>query len=1378
MKEQNKTRTPKSPQYCERPKRKFKVLMAHFLCHCLMVTQFVLPTQALAQVTQEFQTEDPAIGDPVNQANQQRDANLDHENQAALQGGLNSTCDTQDETVDSIYERIKDMSKDDVQDAKDQRLAINAAINNLAGTLGQRVDENGDIVAADPAMGQSLLEAQAIYNGSHGINYPENADPALIQAYEDSKATFIEKTDKKMAAEKRFRDARSARNACMFGPNNNCPTAVIQEYNAANSALNQANNEYSAAYNTYKAKRNELAGEDGNDSINNIEDPFFAKEQRYFDAIDDLNDKTFAEQVAEQEYHNAVNACDTGICTPAEQTRKQQALNNWNQAKQDKLDAQQEYNVARNAYRKSPATMANDSQQAVDGMSGGANAMADSHNISGCVPEDPAAGHDITKNTSDQCTLGGPLFDADENLASIASAGIADARAEAARRADLLFELELQREFAADYELYELAVNAGIEGEDNLDDIDGLDASDVKKTKSLEMTISNIKAVGAASAVVKDMVCEKHDESESDSKSYHVLRAAGATWLMAMVNDTKEYDSNTRCFASDELSGDENNQQLYSVERAALLHDQQLQSMCLRIVPDPPGTDIDLTDPVTCQRFGNWNPQSGECVGAERYIEVLNGYTDGEYTYPPLKERCADYYAKIRGDDYANKPQTREYARDMVAEALGLAIEELAAKRQKIATAYANVLKGRAWVKRVQNNIKTMLALAAVVFAAAMIARAQCAPPAVTWGCPIYPKLMNKYVYITGTVVAIWLMMELARAKKYLAEWEARLEKAKFFNHMACNFEDAYAEETLMAEMGQKAKEKKADEVEAARRRAIRGINNAVNDAVNEQLSSGSNDQNNSTTQVIRKKLGPKELVTSLNTGLHFVNNEQGLVNLFSHISKELNSKEKIKAHLRTIGLELMEVVVPSAQAQNLVTREDKRDVSRSASALNIAQGTESFRYFLVQRNQQYQNFTNDITSQPKHSPSDSEIAPASGNRKNINNAVIRTVDQLAAPYTGGDPTDPLAGLTELEKLGFPTPETRVATIQSLLDLFNDNIARLNGGIAEVAWQRDQYVQLLDQMRRRMKIDKTGLGTTQLIPNNAVTPTCMVGDVSSLNFDTTCGCSAANSCSSFSYPNFTPTTPNALKNGGKLSVDTANSLMSGNLNGAALNGGKLMANRAAVRSDLLNKDLSNANKRTDNSSSSLQAFATGNSGADTRGIAQASEQNINGNLANLGIDQNSGSALSRIRNSMLNNGANAVADSEDKDKKKDDEANRRRRSGRLAGSGKGAVGSGAKDKNTSENFSLTDGGGNLDLAGLTDEERARLGLAGAAAGANGDPAATRDDRYAHVRNLSSGSNKVSKDDPYYGIHKNRKKSLWNIISKRYEKTAFPVFLEP
>lgn len=1318
-----------------------KSIVVHLLSYCLMATQVLIAPMALAEET------DTTVEDVT----AQRDANAEHERQAENNDGLNGSRTCDEGAVNSIYDRFQQLNEDYTAYTLQSTQDLRRGITELANQLGTpQFDANGNPI---PAPVPNLLEEQeafiSIDQGFAGNS--SDATPAQIEAYDRATETFIAKSDAKNAAERRY---NAARRNCRLP--DDCTTAQRQELNQATAEKQRADREYSAAYTAYKAARSAIQN-DGRNSIDGVEDPFFAKEKRYEDSIVALDNARMAVPVAEQELNAAQSACaDRVTCSPAELARITQAQTNLAEARNNLIAAQTEYNTARNAFRRAPVGMAAQSQDATNNTANNANAMNSSHSISGC-----GGSLDITVNASGDCSLSGPLFDRDENITTIANRRINQAKRLAAQRADLLFDLELQQQFAADYRLYEMAVNGGFVDDSitTLEGIDGLEQTDVRKTKNLQLTISNIKTVGAASAVVKDMVCEQHDVSEVDSKSYYILRAAAATWLMAVVNDTDYYAGSSTCSATDALSGDAKNEQIYAVERAALLHDQQLESMCMRIQPKLPPADYDPEDPNDYKVYGNTKEE------AARYVAVLRGYTDGEFTYPPLFERCKEYYEKIRGDEYANKPATREYAQQMVMDALELSIQELAAKREKIATAHANVEKGKAWVKRVKRDLMIMAALAAVVYAAYRVMAGICPTLGGSWACGPAAALSSKYVYITGTVIGIWLMSELARAQSFLAQWEAKLEKAKFFHHMACNFEDAKAEEAQMAEMGRVAKERKAEEIRRAKERTIRGINNDVQDAIN-----GNTTPPAETTYIEKKESQRKLTLNKMNSILLKAKSEKDLLTLFSSSKNSFASKENLKEALRQIGLELMEVVMPSAQAAS-IAREERRDVSLSADALNIAQGTESFRYFLVQRNQQYQNLTNDITNQPQHSPADSEISPASGNQKNVAGSVLKTVDQLATPFMGGATGDPIADLGELERLGFPTPETRVATIQSIYDLFTENILLLNGGIAEVAWQRDQYVQLLTDMRKRMGIDKVGLGETQLIPNNGPSAVCMVGDVSSLNFDSSCGCSQENSCTSFDYPKFSSSTPDALKNGGRLGVTTANSLMSGNLSGAALNGGRLVANAAAVRGDLLDKNKKGSSSKTTSAQSSRSA-------TNSNELQKAMERKSQENLAKLGVDPSSKSAFSRVRSSLLGNGGDTGLNDKDAlaaEESKNKNASLSKGRGALA---KKNAGKSGKDDKTTESFSLTEGSGNLNLEGLTDEERRNLGLA-----ADGGVDSKKDDdgdRYAHVRSLSQDSSRreADKSDPFYGINQNRGGSLFKIISKRYEKTAFPVFLSP
>ncbi len=1182
---------------------------------------------------------------------------------------------------------------------------------------------------------------------------------------------------------------------------NSAYTSFTQSNTAAmRNRINELNSQGSDLLN--QQQQYAVSHGDFTDPAQPIEATYDAARQRLSAARENYDRVNRELQMAEAELNAAQAACnDDSWCSPQERERIRVASARVSSLTRQVIPARNELRAAQRNYQRAPRNTNNEATGAVNDTAANSNAMASSHAVSGC-----GSNFDITTNTDTDCELSGPLFEADVELTRLANAGIYEAKQMAAQRADALFNLELEKQYMEDYKMYKMAVTAGLPEGTNLDDIDGLSDTNPNKTRNLKFTISNIKTVALASSAVKDVVCEQHDQSEVDSKSTYVFKAAAATWLMAVANDTRYYSQESDCRTEEMLGGDQNNMQLITVERAANVMDQQLENLCLRVGgqvdKDGDGTlDGSYLDPPPAGY--DWRDYGETPEQAEAHVKVLRGYQDGEITHPPLKERCEEYLVNLRGEEFRDKPRTREVALQMMRDAEALALEELMGKMEKIRIADANVKKGEKWVAAVQRKIAIMLALLAVVRAAQANAQGTCAGCSPWCGfccsmCPVAVSLAMKAAWIAGIVIAIWLMSELMRARSFLAKWRKKLHHGKYFSHLACNFETAQAEEDTMADLGEQAKQRKAEEVERARREAIRDITDDTNQAVGDILSQ----QTTFTPQKIK----------DLNQELSGAQSEQEAIALLSKkiLGHEVHSWQELNSSLATLGLELILSFSMNEAKANDVTREftedsspasaetatfnEKRNVRSNTNALNIAEGTESFRYFLVQRNLNFQYQTSDITNQPEHSRSDIRIANQ-GAPKNSKNRVLKSIDQLAQYHLDGEIfggfvngiqiVKAVEDLDEEDQNGFPTPETRYMTIQKARRLLEENLQLLHGGIAEVTYQRDAYVQLLTQMRRRMGTNKTGLGETQLIPNSAPSPVCMVGDVANLDFDPTCGCSQEGSCTSFEYPSFDASTPQALKAGARLSTDTANSLASGNLKGAALIGGKLVSNASAVRKDLFEKQKKlGLNNSSNNSSQSSSAGGKGGSGGSN--FISDNERSASENLAKLGVGGDSNSAFGRVRRSLLNGTTGNGSDS-DKNKKglaaNDSTRNSRsgRRGGRRTGANAGTVGGSAKDnKKVNESYSLTDGGSNLNLDGLTDEERTRLGLAGA----NGiGPGNGKDDsdRYAHVRNLSQSSssgNGLSKDHPDYGIHTDRKRSLWKIISKRYEKTAFPRLLGP
>ncbi len=1109
--------------------------------------------------------------------------------------------------------------------------------------------------------------------------------------------------------------------------------------------------------------------------------------------------------VAEQQLQTALSRCDHGNdndwCSPEELADIAQARRNLSAAQGTLAAAQAEYNAARSAWRGLPANVNNSADAAVSGTAGNANNMAGTHSVSGC-----GSNFDITTNVDTDCALSGPLFEADTALTEIVNRNVADAKALAAERERVLFELELQQKYDADYKLYRLAVNNvtgqtqgyDANGDGDYDDTE-LGEYTSKNRVGGALEVSNIKTMSLASASIRNMTCEKHDISESDPQSYYLFRAAMATWLTAVVNDTDYYNAESTCMSEEQITTDTDNEQLQTIERATNLTERQLKSLCLRSRPKPSDV-IDVEDPEFLndanpdgwKRFGIVRSTIAEAKAesiayAVNLNKVILGYTEPDTgkTYPPLSVRCDEYLQKIIGPDYdPDQARTREYAAEMIQEALGVAVEELAAKRKKLGIAHANVIKGQEWVKRVERDIMIMTILAAAVYAAYQIAKGICSSPYGQWACPIAAALYSKWIYITLTVIAIWLMSELARAKSFLAKWKKKREIAKYFSHMACNFEDAAAEEDEIKNLGQLYQDKRNQAMEQAEDAAI----NKINHILYEEISGNTVRNNSSTMNKATDDL--KKTITKLNKKIAGAKSVKEMQKTLSQSLFQTEDRwEDVLSILSLLGVSVIVHALPGDEA--IAAEVSQEEIFNTTNALNIQTGTGNFKYFLTQRNQHFQNITNDITMQPNHSPSNSEIA--NGGKKNVSNQVIISVDQLAAPFIGGDGHDPLEDIkpeqykgsdaasynddekVALMKTGFATPETRVVTINNALQMLLDNLSQLQFATAIAGYNLDQYVSYLDTARKEMEIEDDGLGNVVAETVNAPISSCLKNTTDGLvDVDPTCTCRAANSCASYSYPTYNIDVPDALKNGNS-SIKTANEVVSGNLKGANVAAGSLMQNAGRVRQ--LIDDATNNSKY--NSKTGRGSNGLNNGLENANALNRANESKVNGTLAKIGDDPNS--AFNEMRRNMSKNGLSGVgsnsSDSANKDKEsKENDPNASAAVAGTEGAKGSSVGNGKKkgDSTTSESFSLGGGNTNLNLQGLSDEEKRRLGLLDDGL-KNDDVVAINSDGLGHQRNINGSSSEQASSDST-GINQDRKKSIFTIISNRYEKSAYPVLL--
>ena len=289
---------------------------------------------------------------------------------------------------------------------------------------------------------------------------------------------------------------------------------------------------------------------------------------------------------------------------------------------------------------------------------------------------------------------------------------------------------------------------------------------------------------------------------------------------------------------------------------------------------------------------------------------IIRGYTDPDTNviYPPLETRCDNYLQEIIGDDYdPTQARTREYAVEMIQEALGVAVQELGAKREKLAIAYANVQKGEQWVSRVQRDIMIMTALAAVVAAAQRIAASMCGPHN-PGACAIAAALKSKWLYITGIVLGVWLFTELMRAQSFLAKWRQKLEDYKFFSHMACNFEDAHEEKDAIEALGRVYNDRRKEVMQ----NATNGVINEVNHILYEEISG--NSVNGSTTQM-------KQTIKKINEKIVHVKTVPELERALSEIFfKTKNRVDDVKTLLSSLGVSILIHALPGDEAFAVTT--------------------------------------------------------------------------------------------------------------------------------------------------------------------------------------------------------------------------------------------------------------------------------------------------------------------------------------------------------------------------------------------------------------------------------------------------------------------------
>jgi hypothetical protein len=998
--------------------------------------------------------------------------------------------------------------------------------------------------------------------------------------------------------------------------------------------------------------------------------------------------------------------------------------------------AQNAYRAADQHYRRTASSMTNE---------GAANQSVSTRDQAQANDRAQEASHSISGATASG-ELSGPLYEANQRLIGLYNSSTAEAAELATAQVEHLRELELQSKFNSDYRLYEMAVDSF-----PVDELNGIlnsggGVGDGSSFNPKLMAVSNLKVMSGAGAAAKDLRCTKNPKSEVDAKSYYIFKAAAATYLSAEINDTQYHSDSSSCRAYENFTDDSRDMQVRAIERAANLQEETFEQLCLKINP----------------------------------------------TDATLRAKCDQYLTQILGDNYKEGGQflrTREVALEMFRSALLTAQSELQDKAQLVSTAHQNVEKGKAWVKKTQKQIITSLIISAIMKATGLANKIQgtiCAAMCPYGCCPAasgFFAVATKWMIQYGITIAYyaWLVMDLIKAKKFLAKWEKKLDHARHYSHLACNFGDAAAEESGIRAFAEETRAQEASRIKTEKERLKNEFGVEANrpsgatgyipdaqmqDRILAQIARAPSEQSAllASYDWLRMKKGASASLPydAVLPPQQFVRDE--LAKFGFALRK--NVAEGAKALLDIVIAPSMAscaagstgpcndtvnvaIEAPPAAAANCSSTGSNDLLGCSVGMLK---GSNAFSFFLVSRNSAWQDQSLDVTQSSARLSS--------------------PVNYMAT--TDGILDTEVNALPEKDRTGFPLPDTRITTIQNMVNLLEHNLGLSDRALTEVGNHHDVYVQLVDDVRNRFDLDTTGVDTQVTVIPEAKRPMCVrmtgAGDYQS---DPNCSCQGTNSCAQFRYPEIA-TASGVADNSSNLAIDFANAITSGQVEKANVAAAGISQNAANVKRRI-SENFANFNKsRKDRGLPSMQNEANSQLASSGSNTYSAFEKNSPAIAAyekrtGRGLFAD-GDGLGRASNGGAA-GANGASDSQ-KNKEGDGGAFALGNAG-LAAANPGLLssfGNFMSGLGKGENDGLNGNNGNYGTG--ANEDGSYNGLSGTDGSSfNGN----ENSGYSRQKRTPSSSNNDSAE--WNQIHANANTSLFKIISKRYEKSAFPVLLK-
>lgn len=833
-------------------------------------------------------------------------------------------------------------------------------------------------------------------------------------------------------------------------------------------------------------------------------------------------------------------------------------------------------------------------------------------------------------------------------------------------------------------------------------------------TRGGKQALSNLDVMAMASAATTKIKCDP--KRRHDSKAYHVFRAASATYIAATIGDQASYNESKGCIEQ-EVFNKENKQedsQFELVSKALNSHTQMVDSMCLTVNPDP----------------NNIPEVNGVPILDRDKVEKLKKICDasaGVTCAPGQEDGCA--------------PRTRETALEMYETALMMAQHERTDKIQLVMTAEMNVKKGKKGIRDAIKGILVSTALEilhttlAITFTSIAVALA-----GTLCGCssPWFKKAAKATKEAAIRHIAlIYFGYEFIKWTNFTKKWKRKREEAREHTHLACNFNEAKASESNQVAYAEKTKKDAKEAFDKAE-------------------------------QKVRNQIGQE--------GLGALGGKTGFI-MPKGLSKNLQRfavKTYLKKYIKEVGKSAFDLVFPAALAtENLETDSNTETAvvsggssTRSGQALGMAIGSSSFYQFVIKQNQDWQVQAYDAStdSSSGYIKNDNPVLYCS-EKGGTTGCIKEVLDDKA--FAGGKYRQENSNLPVA---GMPTPETRVKYMMAATELVRENISGTLGLLDQAVGQRDKYVMLINKMREQMNIKDKG-NANQIEEKHVIKANvCMKETIGgALEIDQGCQCQKTNSCGELQYPELGEFAPGVLAVGEEAVKGVADKALSGKLDKANVETGNLSGNKSAVRRRIT-KNFADINKDQEKGGQGKIDFKKQAKNLINEGRKQAyrkyanlfpanvKQEKYRGGLSNYYNDMNLGSKSDGTSKSNQPALA-AVGDT--------------KKGGKGVASGLEGAGTGSANNKDQFNFDFEygDEGGELTAAQRKAMEDQRA-LAALEASNRGKGSSSK--RYRHERNLSLTDQSNSDNN---GINKDTKKNIFNIISSRYKKSAFPIFLE-